>query len=175
MKPLSASHKLTLYFKSTQRSKKGLLSIERVLMLSLPTIEGFLSREMKFYRKGVNRVEFNLVLCGETKIQQLNYQYRNKEKVTDVLSFPIHEDLRNLDYWEGPLAIGDVFICRDVALKQAKEFQITYPQEIAHLFVHGILHLLGYDHEKGGKEEELMFGWESKLVKKIYNSIYGEN
>ena len=83
------------------------------------------------------------------------------QKLTDVLSFPVYETLRsNSESFiePGPVVhLGDIFICREVALRQAKEFKITFEEEFLHLFIHGFLHLCGYDHEMSKEEEELMF------------------
>ena len=81
----------------------------------------------------------------------LNSQYRAKDKITDVLSFPVHDDLRKtVDPTVtngGMLLLGDIFICEGVAIEQAKNNGISLRQEISELFIHGMLHLLGYDHE----------------------------
>lgn len=125
--------------------------------------------------KGVKEIFLNVTLCGNTKIKSLNREYRNKDKVTDVLSFGVHENLRpdlgpflaNLP----ELELGDIFICKEVAKKQAHEFDITYEMEVIHLLVHGFLHLLGYDHEISEKEEMIMEKEEAKLVKSIYKKL----
>ncbi len=126
-------------------------------------------------KKGqVEFIELNLVLCGKDKIKSLNSTHRSKQQITDVLSFPVHDDLREATrnpLFPGPLELGDLFICREVAAKQAREFSITYEQEIYHLFIHGFLHLLGYDHERSQKEEKLMFLLEDKLVKAVYSRL----
>jgi probable rRNA maturation factor len=127
------------------------------------------------HMKGVKEAYLNLTLCGNAKIKTLNREYRGKDKATDVLSFGVQENLRpdlgpfikNLPVLE----IGDIFICKEVARKQAKEFSITYEMEILHLMVHGFLHLLGFDHELSLKEEEIMEDYEQKLVKKIYKAL----
>jgi probable rRNA maturation factor len=117
-----------------------------------------------------------LTLCGKTKIKSLNKEFREINKVTDVLSFGIHENLRpdkiprrkseiNL---LPTLELGDIFICKEVALLQAKEFEITFLQEIFHLATHGFLHLLGFDHEVSEKEEKIMESYEKILVDSIY-------
>ena len=67
--------------------------------------------------------------------------------------------------------LGDIFICREVALRQAKEFGISIEEEILHLFIHGFLHLCGYDHEISREEEKLMFGLEEKLLEKISKKL----
>ncbi|MCK5882104.1 MAG: rRNA maturation RNase YbeY [Bacteriovoracaceae bacterium] len=121
--------------------------------------------------KGIKSASLAITLCGEKKIRGLNRDYRGKDKVTDVLSFPINESLRphNCDLLFVPeLELGDVIICHQVAKRQAVEFKVTYAQEIVHELVHAFLHLVGYDHERGSDEEKLMFDLEEKLVAKVY-------
>ena len=123
----------------------------------------------------MSHVEVDLVLCGAFKIKTLNSSYRDKPKVTDVLSFPVYDTLRSNaeDFVEpGPVVhLGDIFICKDVALRQAKEFGISIEEEILHLFIHGFLHLCGYDHDLSRKEEKLMFGLEEELLDKISKKL----
>lgn len=137
--------------------------------------EFLLNSGLSLKERGVNHLEISLTICGESKIRSLNNEHRNIDKVTDVLSFPVHETLRaeELDgrALEAMLHLGDLFVCREVAIKQAQEFEITYEQEVVHQIVHGLLHLCGYDHERGGKEEKLMFSLEEDLVEKIYNKL----
>lgn len=123
----------------------------------------------------VEEVELSLTICDDVKIQELNRDYREKDKVTDVLSFPVHDSLRPkmIDeiFIDKILNLGDVIICKSVAIKQAVEFKITYEQEIIHLFIHGVLHVCGYDHEISKIEEDIMFELEEKLVEEIYKNL----
>lgn len=124
---------------------------------------------------GVKTVSMTMTLCGKTKIRTLNRQYRQKDYVTDVLSFPIHDNLRadkkpkekNLLQMD----LGDLVICKEKAEAQAREFEISYEQEVVHLAVHGFLHLLGFDHEISTKEEKIMEAQENELVGKIYKKL----
>jgi len=98
-----------------------------------------------------------LLFVEEEEIQQLNYQYRYKNAVTDVLSFPLEEDvaayLSEHDFLPGEnLLLGDIIICAARAAEQAQEYGHSLEREIFFLFVHGLLHLLGYDHTE--KEDE---------------------
>lgn len=133
----------------------------------------FLSKNPHF--KGVKVVTLNLTLCGKTKIRSLNNDYRSIDKVTDVLSFGVHENLRPdvKQKQKNPpvLDLGDIFICKEVAAKQAREFVISYEQEILHLAIHGFLHLLGFDHEISLKEEKIMEAYEVELIKSIYKKL----
>ena len=91
------------------------------------------------------------------EIRQLNNEYRGIDKVTDVLSFPTIDNVGHgvidismypfeTDCRTGYLNLGDIFICMDVAEKQAEEYGHSLKRESAFLFLHGLLHLLGYDH-----------------------------
>ena len=93
---------------------------------------------------------------------ELNLTYRNINSPTDVLSFPLHDDLPQEDFY-----IGDIFICLDLVEKQAEENSLNFYQELLTLIVHGILHLLGHDHTKEDSEME-------KLQKNILSQLgYG--
>lgn len=112
----------------------------------------------------LEHISVSLLICGEKKIKELNSDHRNKDKVTDVLSFPSFENLRKGVYKERELFLGDLAICHQVTKRQAREFKITYFDEFIHLFFHGVLHLLGYDHEISLKEEKIMEEWENTAL-----------
>lgn len=82
--------------------------------------------------------------------KNLNLQYLEKDYPTDVLSFPFNEELPDGFY------IGDIFICYPIAEIQAKENNVSLQEELFRLIVHGILHLIGYDHEKDTGEMETL-------------------
>lgn len=84
-------------------------------------------------------------------MRQLNKRYRKQDKSTDVLAFPIQEG-------PGPRTdlLGDVVISLPTAQRQAKESNHSLDRELAVLLVHGVLHLCGYDHERGGAEARRM-------------------
>ncbi len=122
-------------------------------------------KELKIKDK---KIEVGLNLVGEAKIKELNKKYRGKNKVTDVLSFPLDESrLRK----HGILPLGDIFICLPFVIKELKKSRLIgdplMRRELAWLTVHGFLHLLGYDHEKTDNEKEKMFGLENKILKKL--------
>ncbi|RLA63338.1 MAG: rRNA maturation RNase YbeY [Epsilonproteobacteria bacterium] len=154
--------KIQLYIKDTGRSHT-LLGKKRLM--------SYLKGSLKAFEKVLDypQAEVSLVFCGTKKIRSLNKTYRNKDKKTDVLSFPVFPSLRNKKLVpQGLINLGDIFICKDVAKAQAEEFKISLEEEIVHLFIHGLLHLYGYDHEISEKEEKLMFTLEEKLVKKTF-------
>lgn len=88
-----------------------------------------------------DKYEVGLTYVSKEEIQELNKDYRNIDKVTDVLSFPLIEDFSTDES-----LLGDVVISYDVAVEQAKEYGHSLEREIMFLFTHSILHLLGYDH-----------------------------
>jgi probable rRNA maturation factor len=96
-------------------------------------------------------VEFGLVITGQDKIRELNRSYLEEDAPTDVLSFPmIESDLDEIGFVTPPdsvLGLGDVIVSYPQAKQQAKEHRHTIRKEIAVLIIHGVLHLLGYDHD----------------------------
>ncbi len=88
----------------------------------------------------------SLIVVGEPEIQALNRQHRGKDAPTDVLSFPLRTEDFPLPPGEPP-HLGDVVLCWPVAVRQAEEYGHRLEREVAYLFAHGLLHLLGYDHE----------------------------
>lgn len=93
----------------------------------------------------VDRSEISVTFTGLEEIHQLNRDYRQVDSPTDVLSFPQFDELNDLPE-EGEIALGDVVICKEKAEEQAEEFGHSFEREIIYLFVHSVLHLLGYDH-----------------------------
>lgn len=109
----------------------------------------------------------NITFVDEDEIKELNKTYRNVEKVTDVLSFPLLSDEdKDIDYGEKYEDIGDIVICKSVAKIQAKEYGHSYIREVCFLSLHGLLHLLGYDHiEK--QDEEKMTKVQSEILEEL--------
>jgi probable rRNA maturation factor len=110
---------------------------------------------------GLSKAELSIVLVSDAQIKRLNKLYRNKDKPTDVLSFPIGEKVK------GWLILGDIVISVDTARRQAKELGHSLEEELKRLLVHGLVHLLGYDHEVGGEEEKKFFELEEFVLKGI--------
>lgn len=96
----------------------------------------------------------DVILCSDRYIQKLNAGYRDIDKATDVLSFP----------FDDPDFLGEIYISLQRAKMQSEEYGNNYDQEILRLFVHGIFHLLGYDHETES-EGKIMRRKESRYVK----------
>lgn len=98
-------------------------------------------------------VSATFVDCDE--IKELNRNYRNKDSVTDVLSFPVFDSGEIELPEQGGVPLGDVIICFDRCAEQAEEFGHSTEREVAYLTVHSVLHLLGYDHMTPEEEKEM--------------------
>ncbi len=108
-------------------------------------------------REGAKK-DLAIVFLKEKEIQQLNRRYRHKNQPTDVLAFESKEKANYL---------GEVVICLDWVRKNAKTMKISFELEWARVLIHGVLHLLGYDHEKGRAKAEKMFKVQEKYLKTI--------
>lgn len=104
-----------------------------------------------------NQYEISLLITNDETIHLLNKEYRQKDRPTDVLSFPMEDDIM----------LGDIVISLDTAKNQAQEREIGLDREIAFLFIHGLLHLLGYDHETSAEDEKEMFALQEEILKKL--------
>ena len=110
--------------------------------------------------------EVDVSLVDEETIHQINRDYRNVDRVTDVISFAFNDDDSDLGKIVGddiPRLLGEIFICVPRALEQAKEIGNTPERELSFLFVHGLLHLLGYDHMTP-EDEAIMFPLQEKIL-----------
>lgn len=170
-KPEIGTKHLKIQVLDSAKANWGQKEVYNLLAQSMPVIEKFLySNKTKIEKKNNPIIELDLHFIGDAKMKTINNMYRGKGKTTDVLSFPGFQSLRSdkkSDIYPGPIQLGDILISRKVALKQAREFKITLSEEIIHLFVHGVLHLLGFDHEISKKEEIIMEALEKELLLKI--------
>ena len=130
--------------------------------LTVFQIEGkFLKKIAKKVLTVENRklTELSIALVEPKRIKDLNIKYRKKNKTTDVLSF----------LYDGS---GEVVICPEVVKKNAKKFCLTFKKELTRTLIHGILHLLGYDHEKSKVATKKMEKKENYYFSKILNSKF---
>lgn len=111
------------------------------------------------------RAEISLTLVSAEEIRELNREYRDVDKATDVLSFPQFESKDEMPT-EGEICLGDVVICEDKVKEQAEEYNHSYEREFVYLFVHSLLHLLGYDHMEDD-EKAVMRKKEEEVMEKI--------
>ena len=116
-----------------------------------------------------DETEISVLLVDNATIQELNRDYREKDAPTDVLSFPLEEELEGEGEPEiigGPTArmLGDIVISVEKAATQAAEYGHSVERELAFLLVHGLLHLLGHDHEKDEAAKKLMRSEEKRIL-----------
>lgn len=108
--------------------------------------------------------EVSVSFVDNDRIKELNFQYRGKDSVTDVLSFPLYEDFSEIECPNGSVAIGDIVISLEQAGKQGYELFHSIYHEVAFLCVHSTLHLLGYDHETSAEDEADMIRRQKEIM-----------
>jgi probable rRNA maturation factor len=110
---------------------------------------------------------FTVHSLNENESKKLNQKTFNKNKPTDVLSFPLYNDIEAINQLDESMHedMGDMFICRNVIKKNAEIYDKDFVEELQYIVIHGLLHLIGYSHEKNDKLKT----YESKLMKKIWN------
>lgn len=105
----------------------------------------------------------NIIFVDDDEIQKINKEYRNIDRVTDVISFALKDSLDLIDIAELDDELGDIFIDLDQAFRQAKEYGHSIAREVGFLAVHGYLHLNGYDHMTK-EDEEVMFKRQEEIL-----------
>ncbi len=116
--------------------------------------ENFVKRIVEGVLRGEKKQrDMSVAFIGEGRMRKLNKKYRKKNKVTDVLAFG-----------EG---LGEIVICLREVKKNAKKFNSNFQEELARVLIHGILHLLGYNHQKSEEEEKKMKEKEKHYLQKI--------
>lgn len=110
---------------------------------------------------------FTVHSLNESESKKLNQKTFNTNKPTDVLSFPLYNDIEAINQLDESMHedMGDMFICRNIIKKNAEIYDKDFVEELQYIVIHGLLHLIGYSHEKNDKLKT----YESKLMKKIWN------
>lgn len=135
-------------FNETKEEVKEIEEIKKVVEFALK------------YQK-INNSVFNIIIVDEKKIKELNKNYRNKDSITDVISFALEDDetFIKTDF----RVLGDIYICLKRAKDQANEYGHSFLRELSFLTIHGLLHLLGYDHMEE-EEEKVMFELQERIL-----------
>lgn len=114
----------------------------------------------------LQNANFNIIFVTNSKIHEINKQYRHVDRVTDVISFALEDgdnsDITNIEDADFRI-LGDIYIAIDVAYEQAREYGHSRQREVCFLATHGLLHLLGYDHMTE-EEEKIMFTKQEELL-----------
>ena len=152
--------KLRIYFENDQEKYKVSYNLKMLLREAIETTLDF---------EDFNAVcEVSVTFTDNEGIRELNKKFREMDKPTDVLSFPLLDF--DGDCEEPPIDelisnLGDIVISLERAKEQAEEFGHSFAREVAFLTVHSMLHLLGYDHEKGDEEDKEMRARQSEIMK----------
>lgn len=123
----------------------------------------YLRRQIEsiFRALDIKNKKVSLLFCDNQFIQQLNHYYRHKDYPTDVLSFESDSNT----------FLGDIAISLEKAQEQSVQYQVSFHDELQRLLIHGILHLLGYDHERSSKDEKIMMLLEEKIFLEVKSSV----
>jgi rRNA maturation RNase YbeY len=138
-----------------------------------PIDENFLKKAAKIVLEGEGKgkSDLSIALIGPGKMRGLNKKYLGKNRVTDILAFGESQKSKFKSQKLGELGLGEIVICLREVKKNAKKFKLSFEKELARVLIHGILHLVGYDHEKNEKEAEKMEEKEKYYLKLIETHI----
>ncbi len=116
-----------------------------------------------FEIEGLKKASCSIIIVDNSYIHKLNKEYRGIDRVTDVISFALEDD-KSMIIPDGIRLLGDIYISIDKAKEQAKEYGHSLERELCFLAVHGLYHLLGYDHETK-EEAEVMFKKQEEVLR----------
>jgi len=136
-------------FNETQEKVENLEVLEPLLTYALEV-------------ENVDNLEFNVIIINNEEIHKINKEYRGIDRPTDVISFAL-EDYKDIKYENDYRVLGDIYISIDKVKEQAKEYGHSEKRELAFLAVHGLLHLLGYDHMEK-EDEKVMFSRQELIL-----------
>jgi probable rRNA maturation factor len=109
--------------------------------------------------------QITVAFISRPKMQKLNLQFRHKNRPTDILSFSSTEKD----------SLGELALCLSVLKTQAREHELALDEEVGYMLIHGILHLLGYDHEQNKREAQKMFSLQDSVFKKLRKKSRNRN
>jgi probable rRNA maturation factor len=138
------------------RARVDVVLLDAAWATALPGVER-LTRKAARAALGVKARSLTVALSDDRRVQALNKRDRKKDKPTNVLSYPSGEKA----------FLGDIVLARQTVWREAKEQKKTPADHVAHLVVHGTLHLLGHDHETGDADAERMEALERRILKKL--------
>ena len=141
-------------------------------LTSIPADKTLLKRIARTVLEKENKNDFSLsiALINPNKIKRLNKQYLKRDKVTDVLSFSSANNNLSKNFFPDKNTLGEIVICPQQVKKNAKEFNCSFNREIGRVLIHGILHLLGYDHEKSAEKGKIMETKENYYLQYFLNN-----
>jgi probable rRNA maturation factor len=133
------------------------------------TLKNALEKAIEFFPPLKGKVQVSILLTDNTFIQNLNRDYRKKDKPTNVLSFPF-EELEKGTYLprDETVLLGDIVLAHETIEAESLQKRISFGDHLVHLVVHGFLHLLGFDHEIGEDDAVEMEELEIKILKTLH-------
>ena len=137
----------------------------RFLDVTSPQIQAVVVHALSHLRKKEGSVTVHCI--GEKRIQTLNREHRGIDRPTDVLSFPLQSDVS----FGGESDIGDIFLAPTYIRRQARRFGVSPREETVRMTIHGVLHLLGYDHE-AESEAKKMFSLQERLLREALLKVF---
>ena len=151
-----------------------------MIKVSFNVDEPFWAKEMPLFRKNIlkaatetlntaykskkNNLEVSFLLTSDSNIRLLNKNYRNKDRSTNVLAFPMNQNNFGEDY-----IVGDVVISLQKILSESKKLKIQKYKYLSQITIHGVLHLLGFDHKSNKQYQEM-----NKIEQKVFNKIFSQ-
>ena len=122
-------------------------------------LDAVIERTLK--HESVSNAVFSIIFVGEEEIQKINREYRGIDSVTDVISFALEDNETSPSEVR---VLGDIYVCIPRMKEQAVMYSHSETRELSFLVVHGLLHLLGYDHMKSKEEEKIMFDLQDEIL-----------
>ncbi|HOZ54191.1 MAG TPA: rRNA maturation RNase YbeY [Bacilli bacterium] len=133
--------------------------------INIKKINNYIKYCLKYLK--IKNVVFNVIFIDDIKMRSINKEYRNIDNTTDVISFALEDNKDAINY--NKRLLGDIYISYDKAVEQAKENNFNIIYEIYFLIIHGILHLLGYNHENDN-DEKIMFELQEEILNEFKRS-----
>ncbi len=147
---------LIIYFSKSSSSVNTSYELKK-------TVRNAIQATLK-YEKIICDTEVSVTFCDNEYIHKINLEYRKIDKPTDVLSFPLVEDINDEGLDLPQLPLGDIVLSLEKAGEQAEEYGYSFLHEVAFLCIHSTLHLLGYDHEKSKEDDEDMCRRQKEII-----------
>lgn len=139
---------------------------DKTLNQYLVTIEKMFEYTLSYTKHDNHSYEMSMSVVDEQTIQDINRDYRQKDEVTDVISFAFLDDDTISYPKDMPIPLGEIYICRERMYEQAEEYGHGIEREFHFLALHGLLHLLGYDHMTEA-DEKIMFTLQDEILDKL--------
>lgn len=132
------------------------------ILLQMPQIQ----ENSPIFKHDFSTLTFELTFCNDPTIKEINATYRNKDKTTDVITFALFADDENSIVIDKIIELGEIIISVDTLVKQAQENNNDIKTELYTLITHGILHLLGFDHQTQ-KDYDFVVGIQETVIKNL--------